>query len=110
MLCENSFTWPAAGPRRLLAGPPLAPREYHEDQGDSALVQQELHPQDERFEGDGNPGQPVADQAAPGVPEALAPVADGQPVRPTCDPASAGLNAAPNADPSEVRSVTSSLP
>ena len=35
------------------------------------MVQQELHPQDEGREGDGNPGQPVADEAAPGVPEAL---------------------------------------
>jgi signal peptidase I len=37
------------------------------------LVQQELHPQDEGREGDGNPGQPVADEAAPGVSEAVAP-------------------------------------
>ena len=35
------------------------------------MVQQELHPQDEGREGDGNPGQPVPDEAAPGVPEAL---------------------------------------
>jgi signal peptidase I len=35
------------------------------------LVQQELHPQDEGREGDGNPGQPIADEAAPGVPEAV---------------------------------------
>jgi signal peptidase I len=35
------------------------------------LVQQELHPQDEGREGDGNPSQPVPDEAAPGIPEAL---------------------------------------
>lgn len=35
------------------------------------MVQQELHPQDERPEGDGDPGQPLSDQAAPGVSEAL---------------------------------------
>ena len=35
------------------------------------MVQQELHPQDEGREGDGNPGQPSADETAPGVPEAL---------------------------------------
>jgi signal peptidase I len=35
------------------------------------LVQSELHPEDEGREGDGDPGQPVPDEAAPGVPEAL---------------------------------------
>jgi signal peptidase I len=35
------------------------------------LVQQELHPQDEGREGDGNSGQPVPDEAAAGVSEAL---------------------------------------
>ena len=32
------------------------------------MVQQELHPPDEGSEGDGNPGQPVPDQTAQGVP------------------------------------------
>jgi signal peptidase I len=35
------------------------------------LVQPELHPQDDRPEGDGNPGQPLADPAFAGVPEAV---------------------------------------
>jgi signal peptidase I len=39
------------------------------------LVQPELHPEDERREGDGDPGQPDADAAASRVPEALEPVA-----------------------------------
>jgi signal peptidase I len=37
------------------------------------LVQQELHPQDEGREGDGNPRQPVSNEAASGVFEALTP-------------------------------------
>jgi len=41
------------------------------------LVQQEFHPSDERREGDGDPGQPLANEAAAGVPEAVAPFADG---------------------------------
>jgi signal peptidase I len=39
------------------------------------LVQQELHPQDEGREGDGDPRQPIADPPASGIPEALAPEA-----------------------------------
>ena len=35
------------------------------------MVQQELHPSDEGREGDGNPGQPLSDEAAPRVSEAL---------------------------------------
>ena len=35
------------------------------------MVQQELYPPDEGREGHGDPGQPVPDQAAAGVPEAL---------------------------------------
>ena len=35
------------------------------------MVQPELHPQDDRREGDGDPGQPIADQAPAGVPEAV---------------------------------------
>ena len=35
------------------------------------MVQPELHPEDARPEVDGNPGQPNADAAAPGVPETL---------------------------------------
>jgi signal peptidase I len=35
------------------------------------LVQPELHPQDDRREGDGNPGQPFADPTPSGVPEAV---------------------------------------
>ena len=38
------------------------------------MVQQELHPSDEGREEHGNPGQPGADQAAPGVPETLTPL------------------------------------
>ena len=51
----------AARPGRLLARPPLASGEHQQDQGDRPLVQSELHPEDERREGDGNPGQPHAD-------------------------------------------------
>ena len=40
------------------------------------MVQPELHPSDEGREGDGDPGQPRADEAAPGVPEALTPPSD----------------------------------
>jgi signal peptidase I len=36
------------------------------------LVQSELHPENERREGDGDSGQPHADAATPGIPEALA--------------------------------------
>ena len=35
------------------------------------MVQQELHPQDEGREGDGNPGQPVPNEAAAGISEAV---------------------------------------
>ena len=35
------------------------------------MVQSELPPEDERHEGDGNPGQPVADPPASGIPEAV---------------------------------------
>ena len=35
------------------------------------MVQQELHPSDEGREGYGNTGEPSADQATPGIPEAL---------------------------------------
>jgi signal peptidase I len=35
------------------------------------LVQQELHPEDERREGDGDSGEPQSHSAAPGVPEAV---------------------------------------
>ena len=35
------------------------------------MVQPELHPQDERREGDGNPGQPLADPTPSGLPEAV---------------------------------------
>jgi signal peptidase I len=44
------------------------------------LVQQELHPSDEGREGHGDSGEPRADEAAPGVLEALsAPIAEGAP-------------------------------
>ena len=39
------------------------------------MVQQELYPSDEGHEGDGNTGQPVANEAAPGVSEVVAPEA-----------------------------------
>ena len=35
------------------------------------MVQPELHPQDDRREGDGNPGQPIADPTPAGIPEAV---------------------------------------
>ena len=35
------------------------------------MVQPELHPEDERRQDDGNPGEPHADAAPPGVPQAL---------------------------------------
>src|SRR5690606_5600205 len=65
----------AARPGGVLAGAPLAPGEHPQDQGDSPLVQPELHPENERREGYGDSGQPHADEAAPGVPEAVAPAA-----------------------------------
>ena len=36
------------------------------------MVQQELHPQDDRLEGDGNTSEPLADPASAGLPEAVA--------------------------------------
>jgi signal peptidase I len=50
----------------------IASGEYQQDQGDRPLVQPELHPEDERREGDGNPGQPLPDSSASRVPEAVA--------------------------------------
>ena len=41
------------------------------------VVQQELYPSDEGHEGDGNTGQPVANEAAPGVSETVMPEATG---------------------------------
>ena len=35
------------------------------------MVQPELHPQDDRREGDGDPGQPFANPTTPGIPEAV---------------------------------------
>ena len=35
------------------------------------MVQPELHPQDDRREGDGDPGQPLANPTTSGVPEAV---------------------------------------
>ena len=64
----------AARPGRLLARAPVAPGEHQQDQGDRPLVQPELHPEDEGREGDGDPGQPHADAAAAGVPEAVSDV------------------------------------
>src|SRR6185503_20755563 len=61
----------AARPGNVLAGPPLAPGQHQQDQGDRPLVQQELYPPDEGREEHGDPGQPVPDQAAPGVSETL---------------------------------------
>ena len=72
----------AARPERVLARAPIAPGEHQQDQGDRPLVQPELHPEDEGREGDGNPGQPHADAAAAGVPEAV-----GRPIRTRPDPA-----------------------
>ena len=62
---------PGSTRQYVLAGPPVAPGEHQQDQGDRPLVQPELHPEDERPEGDGDSGQPVADQAAAGVSAAL---------------------------------------
>ncbi len=62
---------PRSGP--VLARPPVASGEHQQDQGDSPLVQQELHAQDEGRERDGDPGEPRPDQAAEGLSEALAP-------------------------------------
>ena len=69
----------AARPERLLARASIAPGEHQQDQGDRPLVQPELHPEDEGREGDGNPGEPHADAAAPGVPEAVDADADAAP-------------------------------
>ncbi len=49
------------------------------------MVQQELHPQDERRRRDGDPGQPDADPAAPGIPEAVEQPRSGS--EPPVDPA-----------------------
>ena len=58
-------------PERVLAGAPVAPGQHQQDQGDRPLVQPELHPQDEGREGDGDPGQPLADAAPAGISEAV---------------------------------------
>jgi signal peptidase I len=72
------------------------------------LVQQELHPEDEGREVDGNPGEPHADAAAAGVPEALAPVdPDGSghaghhfphPAETSVEPAATAVEAGPIAE------------
>src|SRR5262249_11817103 len=62
----------AARPGDVLAGPPFPPGQQQKNQGRRPLVQQELYPSDERREGHGDSGQPIADQAAPGVSEAVA--------------------------------------
>ena len=69
----------AARPERLLARASIAPGEHQQDQGDRPLVQPELHPEDEGREGDGDPGEPHADAAAAGVPEAVDADASRQP-------------------------------
>ena len=43
------------------------------------MVQPELHPEDERRKVDGDPGEPHADAAAPGLPEAVEAPRDGGP-------------------------------
>src|SRR4029077_17218549 len=65
---------------RLLARAPIASGQHQQDQGDRPLVQSELHPSDEGREVDGNPGEPHADAAAPGVSEAVEPAEDLRPV------------------------------
>src|SRR5262249_50292871 len=62
---------------------PLASGEYQQGQGDRALVQQELPAENERREGDGNPGEPQPHAAFTGVSEAVAP----EPRGPRVDPA-----------------------
>src|SRR5439155_22483359 len=61
-----------ARPERLLASAPVACRQYQQNQGERPLVQSELHPEDEGREGDRDTGQPVPDQAASRLSEALA--------------------------------------
>src|SRR4030095_16156160 len=53
----------AARPGRILESPPLASGQHQQDQGDSALVQPELHPQDEGRQEHGDPGQPIPGEA-----------------------------------------------
>ena len=83
------------------------------------MVQQELHPSDERYEGQRDTSEPVSDQAATGVPEAVIPPAAIEPaalasttevfVEPVSDPPPGELNveateiaAEPVVDPSVV--------
>src|SRR5207253_8422054 len=71
---ELSDTRRAAGaprPDGLLARPSGALGEHQHDQGDRALVQSELHPEDERREDDGNPREPHADTSAARVSQAV---------------------------------------
>ena len=75
----RSTTAGAARPGRLLARAPVASGEHQQDQGDRALVQSELHPEDEGRESDGDPGQPIADAAAAGVSEAVSDSYDHDP-------------------------------
>jgi signal peptidase I len=57
------------------------------------LVQQELHPSDEGREGYGNTGEPGADQAPPGVPEAL--IEQAEVIDPVSDPPPGEIHLAP---------------
>src|SRR5204863_7596563 len=59
-------------PRGVLEGPPVASGQHQQNQGDSPLVQPELHPEDEGRQEHGDSREPVADQTAAGIPEAVA--------------------------------------
>src|SRR6185436_7371635 len=76
--CDRELELPDAGrlagparPRGVLESPPVASGQHQQDQGDSPLVQQELHPQDEGREEHGDSGEPLANEAASGIPETL---------------------------------------
>jgi len=71
------------------------------------LVQPELHPEDERRQVDGNPGEPHADPAAPGLPEALDPTL--QPAYDIVDP-NAEIRAQADADQAALQQATIATP
>src|SRR5262245_18058780 len=69
-----------SGSGRVLARSSVSPGQHQQDQGDSPLVQQELYPSDERHEGQRDTGEPVSNEAAAGIPEAVVdPISDAPP-------------------------------
>ena len=66
-------------PERVLAGASIAPGEHQQDQGDRPVVQSELHPENEGREGDGDSGQPDADETSQGISEDLSAASEPMP-------------------------------